>query len=338
MTETACADNLDNDSDNATDCDDSDCVGVTCGFGCVCALNRKVEVNCSDGASNDGDTLIDCADTDCFNVGGESCGDGVDNDCDRAIDCADSSCTGNGLCANLIDGKPCLSDGQCAGGRCFTEATSGFPQGSCGNTTACSPGTTVGCNGGTCSNAGTCYARCTGAGISGAGACRAGYVCLDPDSNTGNNNNYCAPACSSASECAGAGTGYGCNAWSKRCGLTDRGLGRYGAACTLGSDCEGGICATGFYYPGGYCVGPCRADTRNCASNGTCQFDPAWGDNYGVCLQSCVTTANCRTSQNYICYGPQSDPTGICRCLGPGAGCLDDNWCCSGSCTFSTCD
>ncbi len=341
-TELNCSDNIDNDADNATDCDDSNCVNVTCGMGCVCALNRKTETACNDGADNDFDTRSDCADTDCFNVGTENCTDGVDNDCDRAIDCGDSSCSSSPACAALQDGKPCLSDGQCAGNKCFTEALTGTPNGACSNASPCTVGSNAGCNGGLCRSAGginTCYARCTGTGISGSGACRAGFICTDTDTNVSNGNNYCTPACADSAECSGSGSGYGCNPWSKRCGNVDRSLGRYGAPCTQNAQCETGLCVTGPDYPGGYCVGFCRGDTKNCASGGICSFEPSYQDNFGICFQSCVTSGSCRQAERYNCWGPASDPVGTCRCLTPGEYSASNcGLCCSNTCSFGTCD
>jgi hypothetical protein len=52
-----CDDGVDNDFDDAIDCDDSDCFGRE---PCDAA-----ETNCSDGADNDGDSDIDCDDSDC---------------------------------------------------------------------------------------------------------------------------------------------------------------------------------------------------------------------------------------------------------------------------------
>ncbi len=342
--ETNCGDNLDNDGDNATDCDDSNCVGITCGMGCVCALTRKTEVNCGDGADNDLDQRIDCADTDCFGVGTESCGDGLDNNCNRAIDCGDPGCSGNPSCAGLVDGKPCLADNQCAGNRCFTEASTGAPNGACGNATACTVGTTTGCNGGFCAGNSRCYAACTGQGLTGTGACRAGYICFDPDSNLGNNNNYCLPGCSGDTECSGGGTGYGCNPWSKRCGNTNQGLPKYGATCTTASQCESGYCFTGADFPGGYCVGVCRGNAPNCASGGFCSFSASYGDNLGICYQSCATY---ETPPDPECGNPfmscfkitSTAPDRVCSCLSSGSGCYDDFDCCSGTCGLfsSTC-
>lgn len=339
-----CADNIDNDGDNATDCDDSNCVGITCGMGCTCALNRRTETNCSDGADNDGDGPRDCADTDCFGAGTEICNDGVDNDCDRAIDCGDSSCTGSGQCTALQDGKPCLLDNQCAGGDCLPEATNGAPSGMCSNLNSCNTSTNAGCNGGLCVASGsfnTCLARCTGTGLSGPGACRAGFICFDPDTNQSNNNNFCVIGCSQDSECAGSGSGYGCNPWSKKCGLTNAGLRKYGDDCTSSAQCETGNCATGFNFPGGYCLGVCRGDTNNCASGGFCAFSPVYGDNLGFCYQSCTSAAQCSNPFMSCIRTSMGASTFACACMTPGGGCQFDSDCCSGSCgffNFNQCD
>ena len=62
--------------------------------------------NCEDGIDNDTDEAIDCADSDCFGVGPCTteidCGDGGDNDADGNIDCADDDCAADALCAGAI--------------------------------------------------------------------------------------------------------------------------------------------------------------------------------------------------------------------------------------------
>ena len=337
-TETNCADNQDNDADNATDCDDADCVGITCGMGCTCALNHRTETSCADNLDNDGDQLRDCADPDCFGVGTEICNDGIDNTCDRAIDCGDSKCSGNAACTALNDGKPCLSDTQCAGGRCQTEGAFGFPNGQCTNATSCTLGTNAGCHNGRCiagNGFNTCRQPCTGQGLTGPTACRAGFVCADPD-GINNDNNFCFAACSSDSECAGNGSGYGCNPWSKLCTIKDRGLGKYGAACVNSGQCETDLCFTGSDFPHGYCTGYCRGDTRNCAANGRAQFPISPNDNLGLCAQACTTSAECRNADHYYCWGSASDA--VCQCVASGAACFDNAYCCSGICNGGICN
>jgi hypothetical protein len=344
--ERACADNLDNDLDNLTDCDDADCTGITCGMGCTCALRRRVETSCSDGLDNDGDTLRDCLDPDCVGAGTELCDDGVDNTCDRAIDCADLLCTGNGACGAVPDGQPCRLSTQCASGLCRTELIDGVPNGMCTNATACNTTTNAGCNGGRCvliGGAPTCQAACTGTGLGATGRCRPGFVCVDPDSNLNNNNNTCRPLCSADSECSGGGPGYGCNPWSKRCQSLNRGLLRYGAACATDSQCEGGLCLTGASFPNGYCSGSCRGDSRACAIDGYCNFDVSYGDNLGFCYQSCTgaagTVASCRPTDNQKCWPLVLGGPTVCICIGVGGPCAigGNSDCCGGFCQFGVC-
>lgn len=57
--EAACTDGLDNDSDGAIDCADSDCAGTG-----ICGPEGK-DVTCADGYDNDGDGDIDCLDAGC---------------------------------------------------------------------------------------------------------------------------------------------------------------------------------------------------------------------------------------------------------------------------------
>jgi hypothetical protein len=275
-------------------------------------------------------------------VGTETCNDGVDNTCDRAIDCGDPKCSGNALCTGLPDGKPCLLDGQCAGATCLTEAATGSPNGSCTNLAPCNLASGAGCNGGRCTAASAtvnrCFAPCTGTGLGTTGACRAGFACFDPDYNTTNNNNLCLPSCTSDSECAGMGTGYGCNPWSKTCTTKDRGLAKYGAACTADAQCETNLCLTGANWPTGYCAGDCRGDLRNCALGGYCTFNPAYGDNWGTCAQQCAgspSSTACRAAGNYTCWltSPGSS-TGTCYCLSLGTACDYHADCCSNHCSI----
>jgi hypothetical protein len=344
-----CADNLDNDGDNATDCDDGDCAGITCGMGCRCVPGRRTEVSCSDGQDNDGDTLTDCADSDCVGVGTEICNDGVDNTCDRAIDCGDSKCTNSPQCTNLPDGRPCLLPGQCAGGRCRTEAATGVPNGMCTNALPCSVANQTGCNGGRCVMSGgvaSCLPPCSGLGTVGPTACRPGFFCVDADGVQSTADSTCRPACANDQECSGSGPGYGCNPWLKLCGSKDRGLAKYGAACTQDSQCEGGTCLTDArFFPNGSCTGVCRRDTANCAPDGACNTEPNINDNFGLCYRRCTgpngSAGGCRTADNYKCWPLFSGGPQACSCLGAGGPCLlgGASDCCSGLCNgLGTCE
>lgn len=86
--ETECDDDLDNDDDGFTDCQDHDCYDDP-----VC-----VEADCSNGQDDDGDGYTDCADRDCKGTGDCAentptlCDDGVDNNGDGRTDCDDPAC------------------------------------------------------------------------------------------------------------------------------------------------------------------------------------------------------------------------------------------------------
>ena len=97
--ELTCDDGIDNDGDGDTDCDDNDCDNDN---NC---LNTGTEVDCSDGLDNDNDGLADCSDSDCASdsacSGSETlCDDGVDNDSDGLTDCSDADCGNLPVCAN----------------------------------------------------------------------------------------------------------------------------------------------------------------------------------------------------------------------------------------------
>ena len=337
-TESVCNDGLDGDGDSMTDCADSDCDAKACGVGCVCAGTLRKEAACSDGADNDGDGKIDCLDSDCVGAGTEVCNDGRDNTCEGAIDCADSKCTTHAQCVALADGVACSSDAQCSGGKCLTEVATGSPNGSCSNAVSCNAAANTGCKGGVCVESGgfdVCWAKCTGNGLGATGKCRAGYTCLNWDNDTGTANNACTPLCGADAECAGADGGFGCNVWSRVCETKDKGRVKTGGACTASSQCESSQCVTGTNFPGGYCTGNCRGDTRACGGDGVCLFDTSYGDNMGYCLDGCTTSTQCRSSP-YGCWTSASSP--VCRCLRAGENCGANSQCCSNSCGFLGCN
>lgn len=331
-----CNDGLDNDSDFYTDCGDPDCAGASCGSGCQCAAGAKKEIACGDGSDNDGDSAPDCSDSDCLGAGTEVCNDGIDNTCDRAVDCADPKCNTNALCVGLSDGAPCSADAQCQGGKCRTESATGSPNGACSNAVSCNPSTQAGCAGGICIEDGAfdvCLMKCTGTGLGATGKCRAGYVCVDSDASASNSNNFCMPLCGADSQCAGSGAGYGCNAWSKLCSIKDKGLGKYGAACSSGAACESGLCRQD--YPGGYCIGLCAGDTLSCGGDGVCYYFASYGDNMGECMDGCTSSGQCRSAIfSCVDYGQGN----ICMCGGTNTACDYDSDCCSNSCFYGYCD
>lgn len=334
QSEANCADLADNDGDGQTDCKDADCVGN--------ASCPGAETSCGDGADNDSDGSTDCADPDC---NAQSCGSGcacsmqaktetvcndsTDNDADGSIDCSDSDCAGSPQCPLVDDGQPCTANSQCKGGLCLTEVASGYPGGHCTNAAACTVGTTNGCNGGVCTQAGnTTRCRIPCAGASG---CRPGYECFDPDASTSTANSICLPLCSADSQCTATGQGatYGCNPWSKFCEQKDKGKTKYGGPCTLHSDCESAWCDTS--RPGGYCLGVCDGTTKSCGGDGHCLMPSSPTDNVGTCYDGCTSDSSCRPS-TYACL--QAGSLDVCWCLGPNSFCGQNRDCCSGVCDF----
>lgn len=309
-TEMLCGDNVDNDGDNQTDCQDSDCNTQSCGTGCTCAATSKTETACNDTADNDADGAADC----------------MDSDCAQAANCQ---------VVKVDDGQPCTADAQCKGGKCMTELATGFPGGMCTNMTACTVGTTTGCNGGTCYQSGSgtrCNQTCTGTA-----GCRPGYECYDPDANGSTANSYCIPLCSADSQCTATGQGatYGCNPWSKFCSQKDTGKAKYGAPCTAHADCEGLWCDTS--KPGGYCLGVCEGTTKSCGGDGRCLMATTETDNVGTCYDGCTGDSNCRPN-TYSCL--TSSAGNVCYCLAPYQVCSQNRDCCSGKCNsfFGDCD
>ena len=136
-----CANGVDDDGDQAADCDDSDCFGKACGSGRYCTAIGvcqvpQVELVCGDGVDDDGDGQTDCADTDCL---GKACNDG--SLCTVGDTCAaGGGCTPGGP-------KTCPPPGECRQGPVSCEPATG----------ACtwSPQNGGPCDGGSCVN-GSC--------------------------------------------------------------------------------------------------------------------------------------------------------------------------------------
>lgn len=79
------------------------------------------------------------------------------------------------------------------------------------------------------------------------------------------------------------------------------GDGEVGAACLRSGDCQGGLYCEGLF-TGGYCTRDCSAGNP-CPDNSECFcLEDAGGEcGYQICLQSCVSTENCRIDEGYIC-------------------------------------
>ncbi|MEW6434617.1 MAG: putative metal-binding motif-containing protein [Myxococcota bacterium] len=135
-----CVDDVDNNCDNKTDCEDTTTCGAqmcAVGGGAVCVAIACTETNCGDGADNDRDLLTDCADL--MDCGGKACGtggtctsgacaaptetglcgDGLDNDNDTLVDCLDPDCPMGTSCSDMnacTMSDVCGSDGGCVPG------------------------------------------------------------------------------------------------------------------------------------------------------------------------------------------------------------------------------
>lgn len=164
----------------------------------------------------------------------------------------------NDSSTNGDDGAPCTSGRDCKGGLCDTTMPGGYCSTDCSTSGKCN-GNAACLPTGDPSQSDICLASC-----SAATDCRKGYTCvLLPDGS-----GLCAPA----------------------------GAGADGAACTSGSDCQGGICVTeADGAPGGYCT------TIGCTKT-ACHGDASCflvGNDDSMCLAACTEARDCR--QGYVC-------------------------------------
>ena len=164
-TESTCDDNLDNDCNGRTDCDDIERCST---LPLCCVATQDTETLCDNATDDDCDGLRDCADSDCegqptcapaceSTATNESaaCNDGVDNDCDGLTDCEDDS-----DCALATECLPaCVpiatAEDENAGANCsdsLDDDCDGFvdcADSDCAATSACAPActpTTEDCN------------------------------------------------------------------------------------------------------------------------------------------------------------------------------------------------
>ena len=96
-----CSNDIDDDVDGYTDCEDSDCDSVdNCEY--------RTELTCDDGIDNDVDDDTDCLDSDCDSVDDceyrteLTCDDDIDNDADGDTDCSDSDCVDQDGCEEYL--------------------------------------------------------------------------------------------------------------------------------------------------------------------------------------------------------------------------------------------
>lgn len=102
--EVFCEDTLDNDNDNAIDCEDTDCDGQICGaHGLTC---QGGQCECPGGESTE-----------------SNCADSIDGDCDGDTDCDDSDCASDPVCEPPLCASPIAI--QC--GADISSTTAGGP-------------------------------------------------------------------------------------------------------------------------------------------------------------------------------------------------------------------
>lgn len=252
---------------------------------------------------------------------------------------------------------PCVADYQCpgVGARCRTPAE-GWPEGSC--TVPCAGPDDRGpceldgvfnfCVPTEDGTAHWCERRCA----NGYACEREGYVCtgvLDPGTGAG----MCTGMCGiGLPEC---GPGAECNGQSGMCvatGTVPAGA-LHGQPCAGDTDCQSGDCAeerngaTPTGYNGGFCFGlcileigwnnntlygrpdcgdasmgqpPCALPSSSCPGDAVCfPYQSFTERDLGICLDGCLTDADCRTAEGYFCQttwqladGPRTFANGVC--------------------------
>ncbi len=121
-----CNNGIDDDSDNAVDCNDADCSSNQ-----ACQLENEI---CDNEIDDDGDGAVDCDDADCSNFEGcqstftEICDNDIDDDGDGNTDCDDQQCSTFTVCkppAEICD-NDIDDDGDgaydCSDPDCFTSS------------------------------------------------------------------------------------------------------------------------------------------------------------------------------------------------------------------------
>lgn len=175
----------------------------------------------------------------------------------------------------LADGEPCADGTACGGALCLPDPD--WPDGYC-STEACSDLTPCYSAGSQCvafEGQGVCAAACV------AGACRAGYECLDL---TGEGAGVCLPVRTTE-------------------GLAD------GEACDGDDECASGTCLADPEWPGGHCTHPACRNVDECSQNAEDSVRCFIRPDQNLCVRTCVVTANCR--EGYTCQ-PVNAGLGVC--------------------------
>lgn len=134
-----------------------------------CAATPSTESDCTDGYDDDQDGSIDCDDTDCANDsacqssgGGSNCGANEVEDCNGI--CLPASWHGDGIC----DHNPNPSATSTYGGYSLMCPALNWDNGDCGDSSSCSPGEVIDCDG-----------NCTSDSTLGTGTCDSAFDCTE---------------------------------------------------------------------------------------------------------------------------------------------------------------
>lgn len=181
------------------------------------------EPTCLDGCTNDSDCRtpdyaclpVDAAQPDRGSACTPSCTSDAACANDGTMGAPLFSCNpGTGLCRDPFEaarlGEPCVSVDDCPGGSCLTEASDGYPSGTCaaigcrlsgtGPEQACPAAGVCVDDGAGDAELGACLVACV---TSASGSCRPGYACVATGSST---DGACRPACASDADCTGSRT------------------------------------------------------------------------------------------------------------------------------------
>jgi len=272
------------------------------GAGVACTASADCDAATTNGCVDFGDGVSVCAagcDPGAANIAA-ACGGGCCAGGNRAGDDG-AYCRDTSLCV-ATDGAPCLTDGECAGGRCRAApdgvarcASDCDQSGGCGDGLCCLPSS--------CDGAGMCVVAEVCAG---AVALVCGDVCIDDAACPGVDEFCIDGACTTVSGC-GCFT-HGQCASDERCDID----GAQQTACTsAGDDPCCGVCAA---LPS---VGACFSD-ENCPPAGDatavlCELPAACADDaFGQCEGSCraLATGECVASTD--CGGGQVCVDHVC--------------------------
>jgi hypothetical protein len=139
-TETSCTNGIDDDQDGSIDCGDSDCANNSA---CT-STTPSTETNCINGVDDDQDGSVDCNDSDCANNSAcntpTTCPNGQTSDCHGL--CVPTSWLGDGVCDHNVN-----NPNNTYGLYSLNCSALNYDNGDCPNSSACSTGYIVDCDG-----------------------------------------------------------------------------------------------------------------------------------------------------------------------------------------------